>query len=217
MKTTKFSGMLVLLLLSACSTSKITTSWKAENSTQRPYKKIMVVGLIRETDRTIREKMENHFVGDLKELGYDALSSFKEYGPKAFENMDEATALSKIKTSGADAVLTIVLLDKEKERHYVPGRTYYSPYGYYYRRFWGYYGTLYHRIYEPGYYVTDTKYFWESNLYDINNDSLVYSAQTQSFSPANTESLAHEYGKLIVKNMVKQEVLHQQPTALKPF
>jgi hypothetical protein len=31
--------------------------------------------------------------------------------------------------------------------------------------------------------------------------------QTQSFDPANSESLGHEYGQMIVKNMISQHVL----------
>jgi hypothetical protein len=151
--------------------------------------------------------MENHFVGDLQEKGYNAVSSLREYGPKAFDGMDEAAAISKLKSSGVDAVITIVLLDKKKERYYVPGRLYYSPYGYYYNRFWGYRGTLYQRIYEPGYYVTDTEYFWESNLYDMKTQQLIYSVQTKSFDPASSESLAHEYGKMIIQNMAEKQVL----------
>ena len=205
-------------MAAGCTTSKITTSWKAENTVPQKYNKILVLGLIREADRTLQENMENHFVGDLKELGYNVVSSLKEYGPKAFDKMDEEAALSKLKNSAVDAVITIVLLDKEKERKYVPGNMYYSPYGYYYNRFWGYRSTLYRRIYEPEYYVTNTKYFWESNLYVMSTQKLVYSVQTQSFDPANSESMGHEYGQMIVKNMVKQNVLQNQGNlTIKPF
>lgn len=121
--------------------------------------------------------------------------------------MTETEAVNKLKASAVDAVITIVLLDKQKERSYVPGRLYYSPYGMYYNRFWGYYGTLNYRIYEQGYYVTDTEYFWESNVYDMSTQSLIYSVQTKSFDPANSESLGHEYGKLIINDMVKNNIL----------
>lgn len=198
-----------LLAIAGCTSSKITTSWKAQEAVPQKYNKILVLGLIRETDRTIQENMENHLVGDLQALGYTAVSSLKEYGPKAFDNMDEPTAVAKLKNSGVDAVITIVLLDKQKESKYVPGNVYYSPYSYYSNRFWGYRTTLYQRIYEPGYYVTDTKYFWESNLYEMANQKLVYSVQTESFDPSNSESLGHEYGQLIVKDMVKQNILKQ--------
>ncbi len=211
MKKIKWIGVALLLMAAGCTTSsKITTSWKAENTVPQKYNKILVLGLIREADRAIQENMENHFVGDIQELGYKAVSSLKEYGPKVFDKMDEESAISKLKNSGVDAVITIVLLDKKKESKYVPANIHYSPYGYYSNRFWGYRNTLYHRIYEPGYYVTDTKYFWESNLYDMSTQKLVYSVQTQSFDPANSESMGHEYGLMIVKNMVKQNVLKQQ-------
>lgn len=209
MKNIKWMGFALLLMVAGCTTSKITSSWKAENTVPQKYNKILVLGLIREADRTIQENMENHLVGDLQELGYNAVSSLKEYGPKAFDKMDEELALGKIKNSGVDAVITIVLLDKQKERKYIPGNMYYSPYGYYYNRFWGYRTTLYRRIDEPGYYVTDTKYFWESNLYDMSTQKLVYSVQTQSFDPANSESLGHEYGQMIVKDMVKNNVIRK--------
>ncbi len=77
----------------------------------------------------------------------------------------------------------------------------------YYNRFWPYYGTLNYRIYEPGYYVTDTRYFWESNVYDVSTQSLLYSVQTKSFDPATSESLGHEYGKLIIKAITDNAVL----------
>jgi len=74
----------------------------------------------------------------------------------------------------------------------------------------GYQTALSHRIYEKGYYVTDTKYFWESNFYDMKTQQLIYSVHTQSFDPINAASMGHEYGMLIVHNMVKQQVLQQK-------
>jgi hypothetical protein len=210
MKKINWIATALIIILAGCGSSRITTSWKAENISVKKYNRIMVVGLIKENDRTVQQNMENHFVGDLKALGYNAVSSLQEYGPKAFDNMIEEAALAKLKGSGVDAVMTIVLLDKEKERKYVPGNMFYSPYGYYYNRFWGYITTLYRRIYEPGYYVTDTKYFWESNFYDMGTEKLIYSAQTRSFDPVNTESMGHKYGKMIVKDMVKSNILQKQ-------
>jgi len=103
------------------------------------------------------------------------------------------------------------LLDKSKEQYYVPAHRESLPRSVYYRRFGGYYTTVYDRIYTPGYYVTDTRYFWVSNLFDMGSKDLLYSVQTESFDPNSSESLAHEYGKLIVENMVKKHVLVKQP------
>lgn len=202
MKKLHWFGICLISFLLSCNSSKITTSWKDEKAVARKFNKIMVIGIIREADRSIQEKMENHIVGDLKDAGYNAVSSLQEYGPNAYKQGDTAAAIVKLKNSGVDAVLTIVLLDKEKERQYIPPTYTYRSGG-----FWGYRERLYTRIYEPGYYVTNTKYFWESNFYDMYTQKLLYSVQTQTFNPNDTESLGHEYGKIIVKHMIKQKVL----------
>lgn len=204
----------VAFIFSSCTSSRITSSWKAADVQQKQYKKVLVLGLFLEKDRALKEKMEAHIVGDLKALGYDAICSCDEYGPKAFENIKEAEALQKLSGGGIDAVLTVVLLDKTKERYYVPNHVYYSPYSVYHNHWWGYYSTMYDRIYQPGYYAVDTKYFWESNFYDLDTKKLMYSAQTQSFDPSSAESLAHEYGKLIVNDMKNKTVLSIQSSAV---
>lgn len=209
-------GFALFIIAAGCtSTSKITSTWKAKNVEPKNYNKMLVLGLMNVADRTIREKMEEHLAEDLNTLGYNAICACEVFDPKAFNNMTEEAAINKLKNQGIDAVLTVVLLDKQKESKYVPGNIYYSPYGYYYNRFWGYRSTLYRRIYEPGYYVSDTKYFWESNLYDMASQQLVYSVQTQSFSPDNANILGHEYAKLIVKDIVKHKVLQQQGVQVK--
>jgi len=129
------------------------------------------------------------------------------YGPKEFDQLNEQQAIEKLKSKGVDAVLTIVLLDKTKERYYVPGHMNYTPYGLYYNRFWGYSRAIYGRIYSPGYYVTDTKYFWESNLYDLSSGELLYSSQSQSFDPPTAAVMGKEYGKLIVEDLDSKRVI----------
>lgn len=202
MKNTKNIIPVVVFLIIGCSSSKITTSWKEKNTLPIYFDKIMVIGVMRDYDRAMQENMEEHIVGDLKTLGYTALSSLNEYGPNAFKKGDTANALIKLKQSNVDAVLTVVLLDKEKEQQYVSAN--------YKNRFTGYRYEMYQRIYEPGYYVTNTKYFWESNLYNIKTKQLIYSVQTESFNPDDAESLAHQYSKLIIKNMLKEQVIKNQ-------
>ena len=211
MKKITFAGLFLLLVLfTGCSSTHITSTWKAPDATAGKYKKVMVVGIIREADRTLRVKMENHLVGDLKSLGYNAMSAYEEYGPKELSQLTEEAVNEQLKKDGIDAVVTVVLLDKQKEKNYVPGRVIYTPYYHHYNRFWGYYRTVSDRIEMRGYYEVSTKYFWESNLYDLNLSKLVYSVQTQSFDPVTADKLAHEYGQKIVQSMVKGGVLTKQ-------
>ena len=216
MKKIITSWIILTSLVTGCTSSKITLSWKQENAAIKKYNKILVIAMNGENDLTTRQRMEIHLTRDLKELGYNAVSTMQQFGPRAFRDIGEQDVIDKIQHLGFDAVLTIALLDKEKDRVYVPRRIVYTPYPIvYYRQFWGYYTTIYDRVYAPGYYTVNTKYFWETNLYDISSKELLYSVQTESFDPPSSETLGHEYGKLIVKDMVKSRVLTKQEAIAK--
>lgn len=217
MKKVRTVGFLVILLfIISCSTfTKVTSTWKADNVPPRQYNKVMVLGIIREADRNVRIQMENHLVNDLKDLGYNVFSAYQQYGPKMFQDMTEEQANERLAKDDVDAVITIVLLDKEKERYYAPRAMIYSPYATYHNHMWDYYFLLYNHIDEPGYYNVTTKYFWESNLYDLTGNKLIFSVQTQSFDPTSASELAHEYGQKIVKAMVKNDVLTKQEKTVK--
>lgn len=198
----------IILILLSCNSTSITYSWKESITEPWHYRKILVVGIINNGDLNLREKMEMHLADDLSAKGYNAYSSLKIYGPKSYRLENENTILQQIQNEGYDALLTIVLLNKEKEKYYRPERMYFTPYSMYYGHFWGYYSTLYERTYEPGYYTESTSYFWESNLYDIKTQKLIYAVQTKSFDPSSTEKLAHEYGKSICTNLISQNLTH---------
>ena len=195
------------LFLTGCATSRIVHSWESPNLPQKEYKKILVIGIMRDTDQDLREKMENHLVSDLRDKGYNAISSFKEYGPKSFEGLTEEMVLKRMYESGVDGIITIVMLDKKSEFYHNIHRMPESPDIVFQRRFWGYYSLISNRIYEPGYTAEFTKYFWESNFYEMEYRELLYSVQTESFDPRSAESLAHEYGKIIVNDMAKRGIL----------
>ena len=45
----------------------------------------MVVGMLPENERGLRESMENHFGDDLQKRGYNAVSSLRELGPSHYK------------------------------------------------------------------------------------------------------------------------------------
>lgn len=167
-------------------------------------KKILVLGLFKDQDRRIRMQMERQLADDLKKYGYDAVSSYDTYGPKSFGSMDEQKALQMLKDNSIDGVVTIAMLDRSRERRFVPSGLGYPSYP----GFWGYYSYYYPRIYQPGYYETNTNYYFETNLYNTSdNNKLLYSAQSKSFDPSSVRALADEYARSIVRDMRKKSVL----------
>ena len=214
----KYSGKIIclaILMLSACSSSRITSTWKNPELQPGSYAKIMVIGIIKDSDRLMREKMENHLTADLRNLGYDAFSSLNVYGPNGFDKMDTLAAYKKLMDDHVDAVITIVLLDKKKEKYLVRHRYDNMAYELNQNYFLNYYHAMQGRINEKNYFEESTQYFWESNFYDLNRKELLFSVQTQSFDPMSASSLGHEYGQMIVKSMVKNQLLAKQPVFTK--
>jgi hypothetical protein len=204
----KYIKNLVLLaaisLFAACSSTKVTSSWKSPDVTYSnlAVKKIMVAALLPERNRQLQKSMERQLVSELKSKGFDAVSAYEVYGPKYFPQ-DEKKAVNKLRESGIDGFLTIVLLDQNKKENYNPGYSQIQPMGYY-RNWFGYYTTVYGRVYSPGYYNTQTKYYWESNLYQVPAEKLIYSAQSESFDPSSVKKLASDYSGKLINDMMKQ-------------
>jgi len=161
--------------------------------------------------------MEDHLVGDLGQLGYNAWSSLSLYGRNGFEKLDSMAAYQKLKNDSVDAVVTIVLLNKTKEKYRVPDRKFNFTSGNSESRLWNYYSTMHGRVNSQEYYEELTKYFWESNFYDLERQQLIYSVRTESFDPISAAALGHEYGQMIVNNMVMNKVLSDQHGKLKPL
>jgi len=206
------SVLILLILLTSCKSTYITSTWKANNVLPVKFKKLVVLALVGESEQNARQLMEKHLVDDLKNLGYDAVCSCEEFGPGFFKGLNEKEAVAKLKKENVDGILTIVLLDIKKEKKFIPGKEAIHS------GFYDYYQSMYRRVNDQGYYVEDTKYFWESNLYDLSGDRLLSSIQSQSFEPESAAKLAHEYGQMIVKQWVKESVLVKNETpALKPM
>ena len=178
----------------------------------------MVVGIIKDSTAALRKDMEVHLANDLKNIGYNAVSALNEFGKGGLANLEQEETYIKLCNKGIDAVITIALLDRKKEKLYVPAKVKYSSGLYYYNRIWNYNTIQADLTSGKGVYEESTQYTWETILFDLQTFSPVYSAQTKTFDPASVKSMAHEYGQLIVANMIKQKVLQlQQKTQVKVF
>jgi hypothetical protein len=199
-------SLIAAALLISCNSTKINSSWKAENTQTKPYHNVMVWGLMAEKDSSLRKQMETHLVNDLVSKGYHAVASLDVYKAKAYKKLSAKEILDEFKSTGVDAIITLALLNKEKEEKYYPGGFLNQPENLN-SNLDKYYSGIYERVFTPGYYISTTTYFWESNLFEVSSDKMIYYARTKSFDPANTETLAHENGLKIIKDMVKRKVI----------
>jgi len=199
--------LLAIVVLAGCASSKITSSWTDPSAGANRYKKIMVVSIIENEDISMRKKMEQHMVGDLKSIGYDAISFLAEFNEGDFKTLRYDSVRNRLIKKGIDGVITISLMAKEKESIYVKDKQISNSDGRPGTSFNNYYITVRQDLGKPGYYINATQFFWESNFYDVSTLALLYNVRTTSFEPASTESLAHQYGKQVIGDMQKNYVL----------
>lgn len=196
-----FPALLVLaILVTSCHSIEVLSSWSLESPPEGVLKKVMVLGIM--PNRGERENIELSMVNELGKAGVIAATATSLFGPKGFKGLSEEQIGKKLIGSDFTSVMIVSLIDKEKEKDYIPGSSYTSPrivgYSRYYRR----YIVSYDRMYTPGYYRTNTNYVLEADLYTTSDeDALVYSAQTKSYDPHDSKMLADTFAKSIVNEL----------------
>ncbi len=204
MKWIWLASLPLMLLLASCSTSRITDSY-TNNRNTAPAKRILVLGLFSEKNNRAKHAMESELANDLNRLGYNAVTASDEFGAAAFRGMTEGEAIQKLQDEGIQNVVTITLVNKDKQKRYVPSTYGYNP------GFWGYYSYYspwaYHPYYSPGYTETNTSYVFETNLYDVSNNQLIYSAESKTVDAGSMAALANDYARSVVRDMKKKNVL----------
>ena len=195
---------IVMLIVISCNSTRLTSSWSLPNATTQKYNKVLVIGMTGAKDQEIRENIENSMAKKLKENNISAVTARSKYGPLTFQKMTDEEAMKMVKDDGFDGVMILALLDKNKEKNYTPGRVTSTPYAVVRRHWLPNYRVLYDRVYTPGYYTTLTNYELEANFYDMNRNELQYSAQAQSFDPGSASTLAGDFSKTVIDDMVKK-------------
>jgi hypothetical protein len=205
-------GMVFIAIGNAsCSSStRITGSWVNPEAKGRPAnnKSVFIASLSRNME--VRTKLENALASEAAKRNIRAIKSTDQFTPEFYQQVPtKEQLLSKIKQSGADAILTVSLINKESETRYVPGSARYAPIpGFrWYGGFYSYYNYWYPQLYDPGYYVTDKTYFLETNLYDVNTEQLIWSAQSETVNPGSIDNFVKDYPKKLVARMVKDGLL----------
>jgi hypothetical protein len=208
MKKIGIGSVMLALMMAACApSSKITSTWKNEKQTDKKYKSVFVAVL---TGNTIAKSViETEFDEAFTAYHVSAAKSIDEFPPKyTTDSIPKAEIMQRVKQKGSESILTISILKKGTESRYVSGV--YSPgmrWGYY-NNFWGYYNYWYPFVYSPDYYVNEQVYYMETNLYDINTEELVWSAQSQTYGTDELKTFSKDLAKAVVAKLNSDGLLN---------
>ena len=192
------------IILSGCTSTHVVTTWKPQHFSRVNYNNILVAGLIKNENDSLRREIEKHFVVELQGLGYHAVSALDEAGAKAVANPGEEETYLKLYNKGIDAVITIALVDRNKEMANKSHKATGYPGKYYYDRIRNYKNM---QAEFAGGYPAAGDYFWEIILFDLTALEPQSTIQTRSFNAADAERRSDELLRRVVKKMRKEKIL----------
>jgi hypothetical protein len=155
-----------------------------------------VVALLK--DETGRRKAEDEMAVYLNGKGVVSYN----YLDNSISSKNEDAIIEKIKADGFDGAVTMRLIDVDKEQVYTPGNI--SSYPIYYRRFSGYYYRNWPYYSTPGYYSTTKNYTFETNVYSIKEDKIIWTGLTKTTDPEGVDKMTQEIVKVVYKRMIKE-------------
>ena len=210
---TLFSFTVALCLLAACTkatTTSISQSYRNPGYEQTVFKRLFVIGVAQNQDS--RKAFEDAFANAINGQGGSAEASWSHL-PKS-EQLTEDEIRDAVEAGGFDGVLITRLLAVDKEQEYTPASTYNNPRTRYYAGggglygygFYGFYGTTYAKVHEPGYFETSTTIRVETNLYSLATDALVWTGQSATVDPTSIAD-ARESMTAAVAEKLKEEKL----------
>lgn len=181
----KTISLFVAIILFSCSSSNTTivNSWKDPSTSiaSEQFKKVLVVALLK--DDVTRRVVETNF----HEFNPIFKTSFN-YLHQGNKDITQDLLIKLLNLENFDGVVTLRLADTKVETDYVAGMNTslyyanpylgnYNGYGTMFGGWYGYYSPFY---YDLGYYVENTYYFIETNIFSLKNNKLIWSGTTKS-------------------------------------
>jgi len=147
-----------------------------------------------------RRSFERKFVGQLKSLGVDAVSSEKAIPMPGDLQITREMILNAVKQYENDAVIITQLIGKEQKDVDSRGGS---------RRggLYGFHGIRFGHGYNSTYSSTNTTVRLETNLYEVKTEKLIWSGKTKSFSRDSTDQIIKDVIKTVISNLQKNKLI----------
>ncbi|MFD2564392.1 hypothetical protein [Aquimarina rubra] len=207
MKKTIF--VVLVLLLSACSSVRVVDSWKNEEVLFFKPQKLMVLGVTQ--NLTARKIFEENLKKEFMKrniIAYVSTETFDASFTDSQKTEAEINTMVKgLSDEGFDAVIISAVKGVDEKRNYNSG---YYTVGYRWTRFGRYYYRFQDIYYDPGYYNEYKVYHVETSIYNINlddNKSLVWVGALDIIDPQSINTTVNEYVSAIIARLERDRII----------
>ena len=187
----------------ACATTNFTSTW-TEPTAQPLDRGKKVATVMMSTRDALRRSAEVAMATEIRRRGAEAVESYTLLPGESAR--DTARARQVLGEQGVDAVLIMRVVGKDQQVTSSPG-TYWG--GPAYMTFWGagYYGYGWGAVYDPGYVRTDTIVLVETLIYSLEQDKLVWAAQSETTNPEKVGPFIKELTAKTAAELRKQGLI----------
>ncbi|WP_420316198.1 hypothetical protein [Ekhidna sp.] len=195
----------IIFSLNSCVPEGLMRTWSTTEEYDKQFNSILVMGLINNVN--LRNEIENDVVYTGRKFDLRCTNGMSMFPPELGKPFDDVErAKERMRQNGFDGVITVTLVDVNEPR-YIPADLAYAPLVYY-DRFGNYFFRTYDLVYRPGYFTRDTKYFIETNFYELKVGKLVWSGRSTIFRPDELSRYLPTYSKGLFKELKLQRIIH---------
>jgi hypothetical protein len=197
------AGLLVLLALGGCASTRFANTWKDPAYQGGPLRRVAI--FVVHPDQGIRRLAEDEAVRRLPR-GTQGSSGYRLASPSEEQNPE--TVMSRLRAAGFDGAIVSRLAGVDRTQTWVPPTVALTPAPVW--TFPGYYGYAYQQVYSPGYLQQDTIVRVETNVYALDVNRLVWAGTSQTFNPDSTRDVIEEVVGATVKELEKDKLLAER-------
>jgi len=196
-------SILAVMVTSLLARTKIVHRWVLTSQPMLKFRKILVIAVLE--NYLIRQEFEDEMERLLAQSKIEGIRSHMVLPPR--NEMMEGELKQRIKEMGYDAVLVIRPKAFRKETEEVGTKSIYMP-PTAYQHLWPYLDMAFKQFSAKGSYLKEnTVVSAEFNLYRINDETLLWSGETDTVYSENFQKLAKEYANTLVKQLKKDKVI----------
>lgn len=197
--------MLVLVLPLFAGTD-IVHHWVLTGLPMPKFTKVMVASVME--NYLVRQSFEDEMKKLLEKNGVQAIQSYMVLPPK--NEMMEGELRQRIKESVLDGVIVVrPKAVRQETEEVVTGGIWVPPPGYY--SFYPYWNMAYGQFYATSWRVDENVIVRvEVNFYNVKDEKLVWSGETDTVYSKDFEKLGKDYAKTLVKQLKRDKVIGQK-------
>jgi hypothetical protein len=193
-----------LMLLVACATTTLTSTWKAPEAPTFSLSGKTVAAVFITNEESLRRAGENAIVADLSARGARAFGTY--YLLPGDQHLEAEAAQARMNAAGANAVVMMRVVGSEQRITYTPGYIITPNY----RAFGPYWGWGWRTVYQPGTLRTDTLVSVETLVYSLPTEQpsqLLWASTSRTTNPRDIDALVRAVAQATANEMVRQGFL----------